>query len=193
MYMHVALLCEWFRYICYLPPCQRPGTGDIETSPICLFVHLSVCLSIHHILFSHCNLKMHQLVCLLKTGQVCAPCHGGVLYSFWYWWDVVWIVEILKNVPSLRERPLDFQGGGAWVFQSGQNIFSVTFRAKIIFFKLSWARIFFSQAILGQNIFFYTIQTNLEATFQLSRKSVSKLLYWGCLLSVCVCVRPRWL
>ena len=28
-----------------------------------------------------------------KTLQVCAPCHGGVLYSFWYWWDVVWILH----------------------------------------------------------------------------------------------------
>ena len=27
----------------------------------------------------------------LKTLQVRAPCHGGVLYSFWYWWNVVWI------------------------------------------------------------------------------------------------------
>ena len=27
----------------------------------------------------------------LETLQVCAPCHGGVLYSFWYWWHVVWI------------------------------------------------------------------------------------------------------
>ena len=27
----------------------------------------------------------------LETLQVRAPCHGGVLYSFWYWWNVVWI------------------------------------------------------------------------------------------------------
>ena len=27
----------------------------------------------------------------LETLQVCAPCHGGVLYSFWSWWNVVWI------------------------------------------------------------------------------------------------------
>ena len=27
----------------------------------------------------------------LETLQVCAPSHGGVLYSFWYWWNVVWI------------------------------------------------------------------------------------------------------
>ena len=28
----------------------------------------------------------------LETLQVRAPCHGGVLYSFWYWWNVVWIL-----------------------------------------------------------------------------------------------------
>ena len=27
----------------------------------------------------------------LETLQVRAPCHGGVLISFWYWWNVVWI------------------------------------------------------------------------------------------------------
>ena len=27
----------------------------------------------------------------LETLQVRASCHGGVLYSFWYWWNVVWI------------------------------------------------------------------------------------------------------
>ena len=27
----------------------------------------------------------------LEILQVRAPCHGGVLYSFWYWWNVVWI------------------------------------------------------------------------------------------------------
>ena len=27
----------------------------------------------------------------LETLQVCAPCHGGVLYNFWYLWNVVWI------------------------------------------------------------------------------------------------------
>ena len=29
----------------------------------------------------------------LQTLQVRAPCHGGVLYSFWYWWNVVWIFD----------------------------------------------------------------------------------------------------
>ena len=27
----------------------------------------------------------------LETLKVCAPCHGVVLYSFLYWWNVVWI------------------------------------------------------------------------------------------------------
>ena len=34
----------------------------------------------------------------LKTLQVRAPCQGGVLYSFWYWWNVVWIFyEFFKH------------------------------------------------------------------------------------------------
>ena len=98
----------------------------------------------------------------------------------------------LDNKFGIKGATIRLPGGGAGFFSLARIFFSVTFRAKIFFFKLSWARIFFSQAILGQNILFYTIQTNLETTFQLSRKSVSKLLYWGCLLSVCVCVRPRW-
>ena len=98
---------------------------------------------------------------------------------------------ILPSPYLIRERPLDFQGGPGF-FSLSRIFFSVTFRAKIFFF----------QTIMSQNIFFsshtgqeYCVlyNTNLKETFQLSRKSVTKLLYWGCLLSVCVCVRPRWL
>ena len=35
---------------------------------------------------SYIHLHMH--IC---TYAHCAPSHGGVLYSFWYWWNVVWI------------------------------------------------------------------------------------------------------
>ena len=38
-------------------------------------------------------LLKNALMYFLETLQVhvCAPCHGGVLYSFWYWLNVVWI------------------------------------------------------------------------------------------------------
>ena len=34
----------------------------------------------------------------LETLQVRAPSHGGVLYSFWYWWNVVWIFMNFLNI-----------------------------------------------------------------------------------------------
>ena len=92
---------------------------------------------------------------------------------------------------EFRERPLDFQGGGPGFFSLARIFFSVTFRAKIFFFKLSWARIFFSQAILGQNIFFYTIQNlSIQIWKQLFSWAANRLqnYYIGvvCCLSLCV-------
>ena len=41
----------------------------------------------------------------LVTLQVHAPCHGGVLYSFWYWWNVVWIFyEFFKYWKKLKKK-----------------------------------------------------------------------------------------
>ena len=37
--------------------------------------------------------------------QVCAPCHGGVLYSFWYWSNVVWI---FMNFLNIEKKNYDF-------------------------------------------------------------------------------------
>ena len=33
----------------------------------------------------------------LETLHVRAPSHGGVLYSFWYWWNVAWILYWKKQ------------------------------------------------------------------------------------------------
>ena len=41
---------------------------------------------IHHVSFSHCNSETHCYI-----FQVCAPCNGGVLYSFFYIDGIVWI------------------------------------------------------------------------------------------------------
>ena len=64
----------------YLPPRQRPGTGDIATPP-----------RPSRLVFE--NAMMY----FLKTLQVRTPCHGGVLYSFWYWWNV-WIFYEFLNI-----------------------------------------------------------------------------------------------
>ena len=71
----------------YLPPRRRPGDGRYCNAP-----RPSVCLSVcPSCLVSHCNSKTHGCIFFLETLQVRTPCHGGVLYSFWYWWNVVWI------------------------------------------------------------------------------------------------------
>ena len=60
----------------------------------------SVCLSIHHVSFSHCNSKTHCCI----SSKLCRYMHHvmGVCCSFWYWLDVVWIFyEILKSAQSL--------------------------------------------------------------------------------------------
>ena len=72
----------------FLPRRQRPGTGDIATPP----VRLSVCPSVAFS-FRTVTRKRIQLMYFLKTFQVRAPCHGGVLYSFGYWWNVVLNIE----------------------------------------------------------------------------------------------------
>ena len=40
----------------------------------------------------------------LETLQVHAPCHGGVLYSFWYWWNVVRI--LFMNFLNIEKKNL---------------------------------------------------------------------------------------
>ena len=90
-----------------------------------------------------------------------------------------------KQLVQIRERPLDFQGGPGF-FSLARIFFSVTFRAKIFFFKLSWARIFFSQAILGQNIFFYTIQIWKQLFSWDANRLQNYYIEVVCCLSVCV-------
>ena len=58
-----------------------PGTGDITTLPVCPSVRPS-----------------RLLMYVLEILQVRAPCHGDVLYSFWYWWNVVWIFMNFLNI-----------------------------------------------------------------------------------------------
>ena len=36
--------------------------------------------------------------CAIIPRYVSAPSHGGVLYSFWYWWNVVWIFYEFLNI-----------------------------------------------------------------------------------------------
>ena len=44
---------------------------------------------------------------------------------------------IYQNIDIIRERPVDFQGGGggAWYFQWSLNIFFSIFESLIIFFR----------------------------------------------------------
>ena len=88
----------------------------------------------------------------LETLQVCAPCHGGVLYSFWYWWNVVWIFyEFFKYwkknyflffsifqvffafhaISNIKKKKFGIKkksgGGGVWIFKN--NSFWFTFYA----------------------------------------------------------------
>ena len=86
---------------------------------------------------------------------------------------------------SLRERPLDFQGG-AWVFQSGQNIFFCHFQGQNIFFQTIMSQNIFSQAILGQNIFFYTIQIWKQLFSWAANRLHNYYIEVVCCLSVCV-------
>ena len=77
-----------------------------------------------------------------------------------------YMVQVFTDIHVIRERPLDLQGGGggAWVFQSGQNIFFCHFQGQNIFFQSIMSQnIFFSQAILGQNIF--SIQYKFGSNF----------------------------
>ena len=77
----------------------------------------------------HCNSKTHWCI-FSKLLQVRAPCHGGVLYSFWYWWNVVWILyecfkywkkfQYLKKNVGVKKK-------------SGDNSFSFHFAFYTIF------------------------------------------------------------
>ena len=61
-------------------------------------VRLSVCLSVRPSRLVFALWLENALIYFLKILQVRAPCHGGALYSFWYWWNVVWIFyEIFQN------------------------------------------------------------------------------------------------
>ena len=42
------------------------------------------------------NTKMQYCIC--RHVQLCAPCHGIVLYSFWYWLDVGWFFINFWNI-----------------------------------------------------------------------------------------------
>ena len=52
------------------------------------------------------------------------------------------IRSTVRNI-SIRHGPFDIQGGGAWVFGPGQNIFFGQNRSKIIFFAGPSGRIIF--------------------------------------------------
>ena len=82
VYLTSLCLKRIFSYF-YLLRRQRPGTGDIATPP-----RLSVRLSVT---FSFRTVTQKRIDVFSRNFEVCAPCHGGVLYSFWYWWNVVWI------------------------------------------------------------------------------------------------------
>ena len=71
----------------------------------------------------------------LETLQVRAPCHGGVLYSFWYWWNVVWIFyEFFKYWKKKKvqyfmfsSRFMLYPGGGG-----GGEVLNFFFRKTIL-------------------------------------------------------------
>ena len=85
----------------------------------------------------------------------------------------------------IRERPLDFQGGGGAGFFSLARIFvSVTFRARIFFFQSIMSQHFFSQ-----NFIFYTIQIWKQLLVQPRIGYETIVLRWSVCLSVCLSVR----
>ena len=91
---------------------------------------------------------------------------------------------------QLRERPLDFQGGLG--FSVWPEYFFLSLSGQIFFFNLSWARIFFFQAILGQNICFYAIQGVIQIWKQHFSWAANRLqnYYIEVVCCVCVCVCP---
>ena len=69
-------------------PRRRDDQGDELTCN-----HPSHCLSC--LVFSPVTRKRIAVFSQNFAGTfVRAPCHGGVLHSFCYWWNVVWIFEI---------------------------------------------------------------------------------------------------
>ena len=57
----------------------------------------------YHITFRFRTASRRRIAVFLETLQVRAPSHGGVLYSFWYWWDVVY--EFVMNFLYIEKYP----------------------------------------------------------------------------------------
>ena len=93
------------------------------------------------------------------------------------------------GIQLLRERPLDFQGG-AWVFQSGQNIFFCHFQGQNIFFQTIMSQnIFFSSHTGPEYFFLYNTNTfgsNFSVEPQIGFKTTLYYIEVVCCLSVCV-------
>ena len=68
---------------------RRPRDGRYCNAPPS--VRLSIRLSVRPSRLVLALQLKKALLYFLETLQVRAPSHGGVLYSFWYWWNVVWI------------------------------------------------------------------------------------------------------
>ena len=88
-YQCTVKICTWLRHF-YLPPRCRPGDGRYCNAP-----HLSVCPS--RLVFA---LTRKRFDVFSRNFAVRAPCHGGVMYSFW--WNVWFFYEFFKYLKKKK-------------------------------------------------------------------------------------------
>ena len=96
-------------------------------------------------------------------------------HSLWHTGNTIGVPQSGLLSPD-KGATIRLPGGGTWVFQSGQNIFFCHFQGQNIFFQNYHEPEYFFSSHTGPE-YFFLYNKNLEATFQLSRKSFTKLLY----------------
>ena len=97
--------------------------------------------SVRHV--SHCNSKTHWCIFskLCRYVQVLAPCHGGVLYSFWYWWNLILMKYCFKkrkiNISCFLRVLCYFQHWKKFRGK-GSNFFALTRKKQLMYISFSF-------------------------------------------------------
>ena len=99
-----------------------------------------------------------------------------------------YFVLFIFKLACIRERPLDFQGG-AWVFQSGQNIFFCHFQGQNIFFQTIMSQNIFFSSHTGPEYFFLYNTNKFGSNFSVEPQIGFKTIILR-LSAVCLCVCP---
>ena len=80
--MHDYKICTILKDVCVRKAfgivCRTIRMGDIETPPS---VYSSICFTVTYSLCTVTCTTYINFCFSLENGQVCAPCHGGVMYS----------------------------------------------------------------------------------------------------------------